>query len=351
MKISVCCPNYNHGKYLKENIEGLLTQTHKDWELIIVDDCSTDNSVDVIKDYAKNDNRIKPIFLNKNVGVIEALNTAVRSSEGELIYCSAADDFVCNPKFFGHAIEALQIGGAAGFYGVTLAVDEKTMQPVSKMGFAPYSGYISPQDAMQAFLRGRIFIPGTSVIVRSHLFKEHGGLIHELGPQSDYYANHALAALYGIVFRYETMVTFRVSQQSYSQSIRDSDFFRNHALLEKKMRELPFPYVVDDSLFLKRRHWIIRRRLPHNRGLERAYDIFAEYTGIDVAPEFSADESAYNEATSARDRKSNALGTHLINSALYLFFKLPIFMQRRISTSNLILKTAQRVGLIRRLPE
>jgi len=351
VKISVCCPNYNHGKYIIDNVEGLLAQTHQDWELIIVDDCSTDNSVDVIKDFAKKDGRIRPIFLNKNVGVVEALNTAIRESQGDLIYCSAADDFVCNPRFFEYAIEALHNGSAAGFYGMTLAVDDKTMQPVSQMGFAPYSGYIRPKDAMHAFLKGLISIPGSSVIIRSKLFKQQGGLIHELGPQSDYYFNHALAALNGIIFRFDTMATFRINRNSYSNSLKDNDFFRNHALVEKKMRELPFPYVVDDGLFLKWRHWIIKRRLSNNIGIENAYNIFEEHTGVRDAPRVAPERSIRTEVKKTEKRRTDDFRMLIINSMHRLFYNLPIPMQKSISNSNLFLKAAQRFGLIRVLPD
>ena len=57
MKISIVTASYNYEKYIKETIHSILNQTYKDWEMIIVDDCSTDNSVDIIKSY--NDDRIK----------------------------------------------------------------------------------------------------------------------------------------------------------------------------------------------------------------------------------------------------------------------------------------------------
>ena len=62
MKISVVTASYNYQDYIKETIQSVLDQTYNDWELIIVDDCSTDSSVDVIKSF--NDERIK-LFINK----------------------------------------------------------------------------------------------------------------------------------------------------------------------------------------------------------------------------------------------------------------------------------------------
>lgn len=62
--ISIVMVNYNQEDYLKESIDSVIAQTYQNWELIIVDDGSTDASVEIIKSYE--DSRIRPIFLKKN---------------------------------------------------------------------------------------------------------------------------------------------------------------------------------------------------------------------------------------------------------------------------------------------
>lgn len=59
MKLSVIIPNYNNQKYIKECLDSILNQTFQDFEIVIVDDCSTDNSVDIIKRYISKNKRIK----------------------------------------------------------------------------------------------------------------------------------------------------------------------------------------------------------------------------------------------------------------------------------------------------
>lgn len=90
MKISIVMPVYNKDKYIKESIESVLNQSYKDFELVIVDDASTDNSNRIIKSFK--DKRIKLIELEKNVGVAEAPNTAIRNSTGNIIMRLDADD-------------------------------------------------------------------------------------------------------------------------------------------------------------------------------------------------------------------------------------------------------------------
>ncbi len=66
--VSVILPNYNHAKYLPQRIESILNQTYQNFELIILDDCSSDNSREVIERYKDNPRISKIIFNEKNSG-------------------------------------------------------------------------------------------------------------------------------------------------------------------------------------------------------------------------------------------------------------------------------------------
>ena len=65
-KVSIVLPTYNGYKYINEAIESVIKQTYVDWELIIVNDCSTDDTFNVIEDYAKKEKRIRIINNEKN---------------------------------------------------------------------------------------------------------------------------------------------------------------------------------------------------------------------------------------------------------------------------------------------
>lgn len=65
--ISIVTASYNYEQYIVETIQSVINQTYTDWELIVVDDCSTDNSVEVIKSF--NDERIKLFVNEKNLGL------------------------------------------------------------------------------------------------------------------------------------------------------------------------------------------------------------------------------------------------------------------------------------------
>lgn len=92
--LSILCPTYNHEKYVKCFIDSLLAQTNPNWELIIVDDCSTDNNVAEIQKY--NDKRIK-LFRNPfNMGINCTMNNAFEQAKGDVVAFSASDDMFAN---------------------------------------------------------------------------------------------------------------------------------------------------------------------------------------------------------------------------------------------------------------
>ena len=89
--VSIIMPSYNTEKYISESITSVQKQTYADWELIIVDDCSTDNTDEVIKPFLSDD-RIKYIKNEKNSGAAVSRNRALREAKGKWIAFLDSDD-------------------------------------------------------------------------------------------------------------------------------------------------------------------------------------------------------------------------------------------------------------------
>ena len=90
--VSIITPCYNSEKFLDECISSVLNQTYKNWEMLIVDDNSSDNSSTLIKLYSKQDDRIKPVFLKDNLGPAMARNKAISIAKGRYIAFLDSDD-------------------------------------------------------------------------------------------------------------------------------------------------------------------------------------------------------------------------------------------------------------------
>ena len=90
-KISIVLPTYNGEKYIQESIESIINQTFKDWELIIVNDCSNDDTSLIVNEYIKKDNRIRVINNNENKKLPASLNVGFNNAKGEY-YTWTSDD-------------------------------------------------------------------------------------------------------------------------------------------------------------------------------------------------------------------------------------------------------------------
>lgn len=94
--ITVVVPIYNVEKYIKQCLDSLVNQTYKNLEIICVDDYGTDNSMDIVKEYANKDSRIKILKQSENRGQGEARNLGIDNASGEYIYFIDNDDFIDN---------------------------------------------------------------------------------------------------------------------------------------------------------------------------------------------------------------------------------------------------------------
>ena len=90
--VSIITPAYNAAEYIAETIESVLAQTYPKWEMLIVNDCSKDNTAEIVQSYAAKDNRIKLINLKQNSGAAVARNTAIQNAKGRYIAFLDSDD-------------------------------------------------------------------------------------------------------------------------------------------------------------------------------------------------------------------------------------------------------------------
>lgn len=88
--VSIIMPNYNGSKYLRETIDSVISQTYTNWELLFVDDCSTDDSLDIVRSYG--DQRIKILQNEQNSGAAVSRNRAIEAASGRWIAFLDSDD-------------------------------------------------------------------------------------------------------------------------------------------------------------------------------------------------------------------------------------------------------------------
>ena len=90
--ISIALTTYNGEKFLKEQLDSILNQTYSDYELVVCDDCSTDSTRQILKEYEKKDKRINVFLNNNNLGFKNNFEKAISLCTGEYIALSDQDD-------------------------------------------------------------------------------------------------------------------------------------------------------------------------------------------------------------------------------------------------------------------
>jgi glycosyltransferase involved in cell wall biosynthesis len=284
MKLSILLANYNHGSMIGQCVQAVIDQTYPDWELIIIDDGSSDNSPAIISAFAAADKRITPFFFAENRGVVAAVRSGFAHVTGDLFFAVASDDFLVDRTFFATAVAELAARPeAAGVFGRCRVVDPDDEHELWTMGTAPAGGPNTAVASLQAFFDNKLFVPGASAIWRLPLIRAAGFYDPRLGPQSDYFLNHALPAIAeGVIFLDRVVAAVRASPGGYSSSATTEEFMRRHAMVEAKLRALPAMSAMDAGVIREWRFAIINARL--NVTQQRGFFQKVKETAIGIAP-------------------------------------------------------------------
>ena len=122
--VSIIMPSYNTGRFIKETIESVLAQSYTTWELIIVDDCSNDNTDDVVSQYLA-DERIHYIKNDTNSGAAVSRNRALREAKGKWIAFLDSDD-LWEPDKLQKQISFMKENGCHFSYTNYIEIDEES---------------------------------------------------------------------------------------------------------------------------------------------------------------------------------------------------------------------------------
>lgn len=202
--VSVITPVYNCEKYIAECIESVLAQTYTNWEYIIVNNCSTDRTLEIAQKYARKDSRIS-IYNNKDfLSVIQNHNHAFQKISLESKYCKVvqADDWLfpeCIEKMVGIA-ESNPTVGIVGSYRL-----EETK--VSCDGLSYPSTVVSGKEICRSSLLGGPYIFGspTTLLIRSDLIRSHKYFYNEKNLHADVEACYAVLKDYDFGFVHQVL--------------------------------------------------------------------------------------------------------------------------------------------------
>ena len=219
--LSVVLPNYNHAQYLPRALDALLSQGQPPREIIVVDDCSTDGSRDIVERYSTRHRSIRLLTNERNVGVIPTLSRGLGEVRGQFIYFGAADDYVL-PGFFETAIDALQKYPQAGlFFGDANLVDGEsgnflgTRPPVRPRYSA---GFANAATVAKLLQRNDNYVLTGAAVLRRDAIISAGGFQNELSTFADGYLVRKIALMRGFCYAPMAVMTWCAFADSVSRT-------------------------------------------------------------------------------------------------------------------------------------
>lgn len=216
-KISILMSNYNHGHYLKESLGSLTKQTVFPFECIIIDDCSTDNSVEIIKKYQKDYNFIKLIQNSQNKGVIHNVAIGLNLSKGDYLMMFAADDTWSKDLIEKTTNLLIKYPNVGIVCSIPCYIYENGTEANAAVPQKKLPEYIPPTSLTSIFEKD-LFIGGHTAAVKKKYLLEAKGMIDDLKWHCDWFAMHTIAFRHGLCFIPEKLGFQRLSPNSYSAS-------------------------------------------------------------------------------------------------------------------------------------
>jgi glycosyltransferase involved in cell wall biosynthesis len=214
-KVSIIIPNYNHSKYLEQRIESVLNQTYQDFEVILMDDCSPDNSLNIINRYQIHPKVTKVLINETNSGsTFKQWNKGIKEAKGDYIWIAESDDYADN-RFLEILCPFLEKNEAIG---LVYCQSNKVDQDDNILGVWEYSSLFLNQEKNildgMTFVKENMaisnFIPNASaVLFRKKVFDKIGGADTHFKICGDWMFWAKLALQANIIFVNEPLNFFR----------------------------------------------------------------------------------------------------------------------------------------------
>jgi glycosyltransferase involved in cell wall biosynthesis len=223
--VSVLLANYNHAKYLDTSLSGILGQEHPATEVIVVDDGSTDSSIQVIERYAKHHANLQLLVNPSNQGQHYSIQRALQAATGEYVVWASSDDLLL-PRFLQRSLSVLMEHPTAGlcFSRLAVFVDGSTATRVyNEAHAAPFDygkepSYLSPAQLTTILKRHYLWMSGNTVVARREALLEIGGFEADLRWHADWFAYYVVALRYGACMIPDTLAMMRERTGTYSAS-------------------------------------------------------------------------------------------------------------------------------------
>lgn len=239
--VSVLMPAFNAEKYIGQAIESILNQSFKDFELIIADDYSTDNTWKIIEKYVKRDKRIKAIKNKKNLYIAGNRNKLIKLAQGKYIAWQDADD-ISLPKRIEHQYEFMEKYPSVGIVGGYLQFfDDKGNSSIRK--------YALDDKTLRKYIFRFSPVAQPSAMIRKRCFDEFGYYNLKYPPAEDIDMSFRIGTKYKFANLQEIVIKYRETNNSATFKKLKKIELDTITIRKKYSKNIYYPMNFIDKLY------------------------------------------------------------------------------------------------------
>jgi glycosyltransferase involved in cell wall biosynthesis len=261
--VSIIVPCYNASKFARQSVESILRQSFEDFELILVEDASKDNTAEVLRDLAGRDSRIRLFIHNKNLGVSRSRNDGLRAARGDYIAFCDADD-VWKPEKLKFQIELLSRNPSYNITYCNSQIIDETGAPTGQLFSDQFPPPNNPSGDLFEELTVTNFINTQTVMARRCSLGDNLFFDESIRCGEDWWLWIRLSRSHRFLYERQALAEYRVHPQS-TVSTQKRNFridrwkvckrnLRAHKDMPISLQALLWYYMGMELSFLGRRH-------------------------------------------------------------------------------------------------
>lgn len=316
-KVSVIMSAYNSGEYIEVAILSILNQTLKDFELIIIDDCSTDNAPEVIKKYQELDQRIVAIRNQANSGVAFSRNNGIKLAKASYIAVMDSDD-IAYPERLEKQYKYMKENPDVALAGCGAEIMDENGRILKKR-----IGLTDPDEIKFRMLLRNPFIHST-VFYRKKHFEEFGGYDKEYEYSEDYNFFSALAVKHRLASIPEILVKYRegspqsVTSESNTRKIQLENSYKINTANITRYLDLK---TADIKILVD----MVNRKQTNIRKIIGARKIYKKLLGAYIFQEKLTSDKSTKIFKIYKDDVEMAIGEYLKTNLPFFYSLIKIF--------------------------
>ncbi len=236
-ELSIIIPCYNYAHYLKDSVESVLEQDYQNYELLLIDDGSSDNTWEIMQEYALRFPQVRIFRHEKNRGIFKSNQTGWNNVRGRYLHFFSADDLY-HPNCLTQVMQLFHQNPHLGLvctdleYFQDISGEKRTKKALEGCQKARV---FSRLEMIPLFKATEFWIPGLTCIVKSDVLKKYGHLDPYLENISDWFCFHKIALFEGIGYIPDKLISMRLHDKTYTATVKR----------DKKRKRATYHYLLN----------------------------------------------------------------------------------------------------------